>query len=182
MAEDKTLRIYGLVSDSIVDGPNLRFSVFVQGCAHGCKGCHNPESHDPNGGYTKDIGEIFDEIEANKLVHDVTFSGGEPFDQAAACAVLAEKLKSKGYGIWAFTGYLYEDLLRASQNDRGIADFLNQIDVLVDGPFVEDLSSYELDWKGSSNQRLIDLHKTRESGNIKLWEPERIEYRIPSNW
>ena len=186
------IRIYGEVPDSIVDGPGLRYSVFVQGCSHGCPGCHNPESHAPDGGTLSTVDEVFARIRANGLVHDVTLSGGDPFEQAEACAELAERLKAEGYGVWAYTGYLYEDLAaRAAACDRcqspvtdseAIARLLAAIDVLVDGPFVEALQSYTLKWRGSSNQRLIDMAKTRAAGEIVLWENEQYVLQKPPSW
>ena len=110
--ENIPIRLYGAVPDSIVDGPGLRYAIFVQGCSHGCPGCHNPESQPSDGGTLTTVSAVLDDIHANGLVHNVTFSGGEPFEQAEACAALARQLKAEGYGIWAYTGYLYEDLLR----------------------------------------------------------------------
>lgn len=110
------IRLYGAVPDSIVDGPGLRYGVFVQGCTHHCPGCHNPESQSADGGTLTTTDAVLADIRANGLVHDVTFSGGEPFEQAAACAELAQRLKAEGYGIWSYTGYLYEDLLRTARS------------------------------------------------------------------
>ena len=106
------IRLYGTVADSIVDGPGLRYAVFVQGCSHGCPGCHNPESHPAEGGTLTAIDALVADIRANGLVHDVTLSGGDPFEQPEACAEVARRLKVAGYGLWAYTGYRYEDLLR----------------------------------------------------------------------
>lgn len=188
------IRLYGAVPDSIVDGPGLRYGVFVQGCTHRCPGCHNPESQPVGGGTLTTVDAVLDDIRANGLIHDVTLSGGEPFEQAVACAELARRLKEEGYGIWTYTGYLYEDLLRiaraadaatsvadvASDADpavpasapapahldpQGVRDLLAYVDVLVDGPFVESLKSLALKWCGSSNQRLIDLAAMRAAGD-----------------
>lgn len=177
-----SIRIFGLADESIVDGPGLRFSVFVQGCTHACPGCHNPESHSPVGGELRSVDSIVRQIHENKLIKDVTLSGGEPFEQACECAHLAARLKDDGYGIWAFTGYLYEDLLKMSKEDGCIADLLDHIDVLVDGPFVESLRSLELDWRGSSNQRVIDMAKTRESGKVVEWKQPSMCFEKPANW
>ncbi len=106
------IRLYGAEPDSIVDGPGLRYAIFVQGCTHGCPGCHNPDSQPHEGGTMTTVDALLADIRANGLVHDVTFSGGEPFEQAAACAELARRLKDLGYGIWTYTGYRYEDLVR----------------------------------------------------------------------
>lgn len=122
--EDMTICLYGAVPDSIVDGPGLRYAVFVQGCSHSCPGCHNPDSQPVEGGTPTTIGAVLADIRANGLVHDVTLSGGEPFEQAAACAALARQLKAEGYGIWTYTGYLYEDLLRCAEG-AGQAELRN---------------------------------------------------------
>ncbi len=173
--------MYGTASDSIVDGPGLRFSVFVQGCTHHCEGCHNPESQPSQGGYLQSIESIFQEILDNKLAQGVTLSGGEPFEQCEACLELAKLLKEKGYNIWIYSGYLYEDLM-AGNPDPLAPELLACCDVLIDGPFVKALNSYDLKWKGSSNQRIIDLAKTRDTGKIVLWESEELDFQKPSSW
>ncbi len=171
--EPSRIRLFGTAPDSIVDGPGLRFGVFVQGCPHDCPGCHNPESHDPMGGYEESIEGLVDEIAANKLIHDVTISGGEPFAQPAACATLARHLKERGFGIWVYSGYTYEQLCKGAEEDAGTAELLRMADVLVDGPFIEREHSYTLRWKGSANQRVIDLQKTRSNpeDEVVLWQP-----------
>lgn len=176
------IRIFGVVEESIVDGPGIRYSIFVQGCSHGCPGCHNPESHSPKGGELRSIESVLGGIRSNKLIAGVTLSGGEPFEQPHACAVLAQQLKTDGYNIWTFTGYLYEDLMKMSQANPDIACLLDNIDVLVDGPFVEELKSLELDWRGSSNQRVIDLAKTRDIGAIVEWKQPEMLFEKPANW
>lgn len=176
------IRIFGVVEESIVDGPGIRYSIFVQGCSHGCPGCHNPESHSPKGGELRSIESVLGGIRSNKLIAGVTLSGGEPFEQPHACAVLVQQLKADGYNIWTFTGYLYEDLMKMSQANPDIACLLNNIDVLVDGPFVEELKSLELDWRGSSNQRVIDLAKTRDVGAIVEWKQPEMVFEKPANW
>lgn len=181
-AKDAPIQIFGLVSDSIVDGPGLRFGIFVQGCSHKCPGCHNPESQPVIGGTTYTLAQIRDEILANKLISGVTFSGGEPFEQVDACAALAKKLKEDGYKLWAYSGYLAENLLSKAESDPATRTFLENIDVLVDGPFVESLHSYELDWRGSSNQRLVDMPKTISSGQIIEWAPPSFEVSAPPSW
>lgn len=182
MENPLNIRMYGTVNDTIVDGPGLRFGVFVQGCSHHCPGCHNPESQPADGGTVRTVAEVYDEIKANPLVHKVTLSGGEPFEQPEACAQLARALKADGYDVWAYTGYLYEDLLRLSEGNAAIADLLSAIDVLVDGPFVQSLHSYELKWRGSSNQRLIDMAKTRQRGEVVLWESPTFAFERPKSW
>ena len=161
------MRIASTVSDSIVDGPGLRFTVFTQGCPHHCPGCHNPETHDVHGGTQRDVEEIAAAMGKNPLTQGLTLSGGEPFLQAADCAVLARAAKNLGWNVWTYTGYRYEDLLAADRPDWQA--LLAETDVLVDGPFVEKLKSYDALFRGSTNQRLIDLPATRRQGKVVLW-------------
>lgn len=204
--ENATISLYGTVPDSIVDGPGLRYAVFVQGCSHHCPGCHNPESQPAEGGTETTLAALLADIRANGLAHDVTLSGGEPFEQPKACAALAAELKRNGYGIWCYTGYLYDDLAGRAEaartqqaqreeagltgnaltegiaDDLAVGDLLDSIDVLVDGPFVEARKSLELKWCGSSNQRLIDVPATRRTGSVVEWQPTSFSLEKPSNW
>ena len=182
MGEPRDIRIYGIVHDTIVDGPGLRVGVFVQGCGHGCPGCHNPESQPREGGSLRTTSEVVEEVRSNPLVRSVTLSGGEPFDQADACAEIARELKGLGYSVWAYSGYLYEDLAARAVDDGGVAGLLGNIDVLVDGPFVESLKSLELKWRGSSNQRLVDVPATRRRGEVVLWEQPSFVPKKPASW
>lgn len=111
-----TLRLYGTAPDSIVDGPGLRFAVFVQGCTHGCPGCHNPESQPHEGGNVRTLDDLMAEIAANKLSQGITISGGEPFEQAAACAELARRAHELGLNVWTYSGYTYEQLTKAASS------------------------------------------------------------------
>lgn len=181
MSEAASLRLFGTATDSIVDGVGLRYAVFVQGCTHRCPGCHNPESQPSEGGYIASIDELVREIEGNKLIGGATLSGGEPFEQCDACVALARKLKGHGLNLWVYSGYLYEDLI-AGKPDAHAPDLLALCDVLVDGPFVEALHSYDLKWRGSSNQRVIDLNATRERGVVVLWREQDDFPEIPSSW
>ena len=137
-----TLRMYGTAPESIVDGPGLRFSVFVQGCTHHCPGCHNPESQPSDGGYLCEPADIVHEIHKNKLIHGVTLTGGEPFEQVEGVFELAQLLKAEGYDLWIYSGYLFEDLMAGHPHEKA-PDLLALCDVLVDGPFVEALHSYD---------------------------------------
>lgn len=161
------IRVSGIVNDSIVDGQGLRLSVFTQGCPHGCEGCHNPESHDFAGGTLRDTDEIIAAMKKNPLLSGVTLTGGEPFCQPEPCLAIAKAAHGMGLNVWAFSGYLYEDLLALAP------ELLNEVDVLVDGPFILAERSLELKFCGSRNQRLIDVKKTREKGEIVLWEAPR---------
>lgn len=167
------MRIYGVVTDSIVDGPGYRTAVFTQGCPHHCPGCHNPESHDPQGGTEWTLDALEAKFTGNPLLDGITLSGGEPFAQPDACAELAKRAHAKGLTVWTFTGYLYEKLLEKAGDDPAIGELLRQTDVLVDGPFLLEERSLELLYKGSKNQRTIDLNKTRAAGEIVLYtQPE----------
>lgn len=162
------MRIANTVSDSIVDGPGLRFTVFTQGCPHHCPGCHNPETHDPAGGREVTLEELTAELEKNPLIEGLTLSGGEPFAQAAACAQLARAAHERGLNVWTYSGYRFEQL-RDSGNPDWTA-LLAQTDVLVDGPFLEKEKSYELHFRGSRNQRLIDVRQSLAQGRVVLWQ------------
>ena len=157
------VRIAGLVNDSIVDGTGLRFGVYVQGCPHGCRGCHNPQSHDFQGGKEMDTANIWARIEANPLLDGLTFSGGEPMCQPAPLTELAKKAKAKGLNVWAYTGYTVGELLAKSGE---VKEFLSYIDILVDGPYLEAERSLELKFRGSRNQRIIDLVQTIATGSV----------------
>lgn len=176
-----TIRLYGTAIDSIVDGPGLRYAVFTQGCSHRCKGCHNPDSWSLEGGYDASIEELAEEIRSNKLISGVTLSGGDPLLQSEACIELARRLKDTGYDLWIYSGFLYEDIMSGAQGEAAV-ELLSLCDVLVDGPFVEDLHDYELKWRGSTNQRLIDLRKSREAGVPIFWESDEITTQMPPAW
>ena len=177
-----TINLYGTAPDSIVDGPGLRYAVFVQGCTHHCPGCHNPESQPVVGGTPTAISDVLADIRANKLITGVTLSGGEPFEQPAACAALARALKADGYNLWAYSGYLYEQLLARAEAEPAVAELLAIIDVLVDGPFVEGQKSYTLKWRGSDNQRLIDVPRSQAEGRVVLWSNESYVPEKPPSW
>ena len=177
------MRIANIVQDSIVDGPGLRFVVFVQGCTHGCKGCHNPDTHDPTGGYEISVAEILDMIRKNPLVSGVTISGGEPFDQAWECARLARGASEMGLNVWVYTGYWFEDIYEANLPEWDL--LLEWTDVLVDGPFIESMKSYEAKFRGSWNQRMIWVPASFENfPEVRLWrEPEYMvrEFGVPES-
>lgn len=181
MGAVETIRIFGEAPDSIVDGPGLRYGVFVQGCKHACPGCHNPESQPMDGGKVEQISDVVSRIAKNRLCHGVTISGGEPFEQAEACAELARQVRDLGMNVWVYSGYTYEDLASGNVGQAAL-DLLNQADVLIDGPFVQVLHSYDLQWRGSSNQRIIDMNETRARGAIVLWSAEESFPEKPASW
>jgi anaerobic ribonucleoside-triphosphate reductase activating protein len=156
------MRIAGLVQDSIVDGPGLRFTVFTQGCPHHCEGCHNPETHDPNGGSEISVEDVIKKMLSNPLTDGLTLSGGEPFAQAGDCAMIAEAAKNAGLNVWTYTGYTIEQLFNTS--DPYVRKLLSLTDVLIDGPFILPKRSLNIKWRGSTNQRLLDGLKSLEEG------------------
>lgn len=156
------MRIAGIVQDSIVDGEGIRLTVFTQGCPHRCPGCHNPETHDFNGGRMIDTSEIIAMLDANPLLDGVTLSGGEPFCQPEACKVIADAAYERGLNVWCYTGFTWEALVqRACPQELAL---LNSIDVLVDGRYMEEQRTLELPFRGSRNQRIIVLRNGKGSG------------------
>jgi len=147
------MRIHDTIHDSIVDGPGLRYVVFTQGCPHRCSGCHNPETHDPTGGRKVSVDELIADMRKNPLLDGLTLSGGEPFSQAEDCAKLAKAAHESGLNVWCYTGWTLEKLREMPEADI----LLREVDVLVDGAYVEAERSLILPWRGSANQRVIDL-------------------------
>lgn len=166
------IRLFGTQNDSIVDGPGVRYAVFVQGCIHNCPECHNPGSHDINGGYLSDTDILLDEISRNPLLDGVTFSGGEPFLQPQPLIRLAKDIKNlnRDLNIMVYTGYTMEEIVSGADEENRWMEFLGCMDVLVDGRFIKELKSLELNFKGSSNQRIIDTVKTLKEGRIVFAE------------
>ena len=185
MQPDKTtgaafIRVSGFVNESIVDGPGIRMVIFAQGCERRCPGCHNPETHDPGGGRLVSAGEIMAVAKKNPLLRGLTFSGGEPFLQAAAFSRLARMAHDAGLDVMTYTGYTIEEILEhgkigdsvavacdigardsgAPSDADGFLDLLYQTDILVDGPFIQELRTLDAPYKGSSNQRVIDVAAT----------------------
>ena len=156
------LRIALLIDDSIVDGSGLRYAIYVQGCPHHCPGCHNPQTHDFTGGQVMDTAEIWTEIRENPLLSGITFSGGEPFSQPKPLLELAKKAHDEGLSVWAYSGWTFEELL--TQGDKDMKALLRETDVLVDGAFQQDQRSLELSFRGSKNQRLIDVQTSLKEG------------------
>ena len=162
------IKISGVVNDSIVDGNGFRLTVFTQGCPHHCPGCHNPETHNPKDGFWADTEDIMDVVKENPLLDGITLSGGDPFMQSVPCTLLAEETHKLGLNVWTFTGYTWEELW--AEQDAEKLELLRHTDILVDGPFLLAERSLELRFKGSKNQRTIDVKKSLETGNIMLWE------------
>ena len=157
------LRLFGCVNDSIVDGPGLRYAIFVQGCYHNCLGCHNPKSHDVNGGYLKEIDE-------NPLLDGVTLSGGEPMLQVEALIELSKEIKKRNLNIVLYSGYTYEQIISDVNKKR----LLELCDMLVDGKFELEKRSLSLLYRGSSNQRLINIQKSLKQDCIIEYDESEI--------
>lgn len=155
------LDLAGIVNDSIVDGPGIRMTVFCQGCPHHCQGCHNPETWEFSCGTPMEEERIVEIVRTNPLCCGVTFSGGEPFAQAEGFGKLAQLLKKKGYEVASYSGYTFEQLLNGTQAQK---ELLQSIDVLIDGPFVLSEKSLEISFRGSRNQRIIDVPKSLAAG------------------
>ena len=156
------LDLAGIVEDSIVDGPGIRTTVFGQGCPHHCEGCQNPETWEFGCGTPMAVERIVEIVKANRLCRGVTFSGGEPFAQAAGFAKLAKRLKAEGYEVASYSGYTFEQLLKGNAAQR---ELLESIDVLIDGPFLLAERSLEVAFRGSRNQRIIDVKKSLPLGS-----------------
>jgi anaerobic ribonucleoside-triphosphate reductase activating protein len=170
MGNPDMIRMAGIVRESIVDGPGIRFTVFCQGCPHKCEGCHNPETHDFNGGKDVSIYRILEEIDKNPLLAGVTFSGGEPLCQPEPFSRLAKEVKGRGLNVTVFSGYTYEEIVKMSEDDKNVKCLMDNTDILIDGQFVLGQKDLTLQFRGSQNQRVIDLNKTRENGEIVLWK------------
>ena len=155
------LDLSGIVSDSIMDGPGIRTTIFCQGCPHHCPGCHNPETWDFGCGTMVPVEDLVDVVRSNPLCRGVTFSGGEPFAQAAGFAKLAKLLKEKGYEVASYSGYTFEELLEGSDDQKAL---LAAIDILIDGPFLMSEKSLEIAFRGSRNQRILDVKKSLAEG------------------
>ena len=162
------ISLSGVTGDSIVDGPGLRLTIFTQGCPHHCPGCHNPQTHDPDGGSWGDTEDILAAAAENPLLDGITLSRADPFMQPVPCLKLAKGAHKLGLNVWTYTGYTWEALWQ--ENDPQKIDLLKETDVLVDGPFLLAERSLELRFCGSRNQRLIDVKKSLEAGEIILWE------------
>ena len=165
-----TIRLYGLQAESIVDGKGYRTAIFTQGCPHHCEGCHNPDSHTIDGGTDWVLDDVQKKYTNNPLLDGITLSGGEPFMQAQQCAELARRAHAGGLSVWTYSGYTLEALQSMAGRNPDVEALLLETDVLIDGPFLLRERSLELPFCGSKNQRVIDMQKTRSTGEVTLWE------------
>lgn len=162
---DMKLQVAGFLDNSLVNGEGLRSVVFVSGCNHNCPGCHNIDMQNYDYGESVDVKLVFEKIQKNMpLIKGVTFSGGEPFQQAEALCELASMVKKEGLNLWCYTGYTYEYILKSK--DKYKLELLKHIDVLVDGPFIESLKENAPKYVGSSNQRILNLNESSIGGEI----------------
>lgn len=157
-----------LQTDSIVDGLGIRTVLWTQGCSHNCPNCHNPSTHDFNGGELVELEDVIDAIYDLEGQDGVTFSGGDPMFQAKQCAILAKVVHELGMNVWAYTGFTYEQLIDHGNPD--ILEFLSEVDVLIDGKFDINKRSLDLEFRGSSNQRVIDVPKSLENHKVTLFD------------
>ncbi len=159
------IRLFGVSNDSIVDGPGIRYAIFVQGCPHNCLGCHNPKSHSFTEGYLENTDTLLKNISLNPLLDGVTFSGGEPFCQAKPLIQIAKQVHKKGLNVMTYTGYTFEYLYKCCGD---MFELLKNTDILVDGLFDLSQRSIDLKFKGSKNQRIIDVKKSLDLGTVVL--------------
>lgn len=157
-------RVSGIIGESIVDGTGLRTTIFFQGCPHACPGCHNPQTHNPDGGEERELDTILADIKKNPLLDGITLSGGEPFFQAEAAADLAKKAHEMGLNVWTYTGYTWEEIFSSDQ--PAWKKLLRQTDVLVDGRFLKQERTLDMPFVGSRNQRVIDVAKSFEENQV----------------
>jgi anaerobic ribonucleoside-triphosphate reductase activating protein len=162
------MRLSGITPESLVDGPGLRYVIFTQGCLHACPHCHNQQSWDINGGKEYTVKQIIRFIKQQKKIkRGVTFSGGEPFLQAEELAQAALAAHQRGWDVVTYTGFTYEELIADNSDD--VKALLAETDILIDGKYVHKLRSVKLQFRGSSNQRIINIPETQKKGQIVLW-------------
>ena len=164
--ENKDIRLAGIAYESLVNGTGIRRVIFAQGCKHNCAGCFNPETHDLLGGDVFDMDFLLEEIKSNPILTGVTFSGGDPFEQGEKFAYLAKEIKGNDLNIWCYSGYTFEYILEHRDERDGWHELLEYIDVLIDGKFVESLEEEGLKFRGSCNQRIIDVKESLEKKEV----------------
>ena len=163
-----------LQADSIVDGEGVRTVLWTQGCPHKCKGCHNPQTHDFDGGVEVDVEEVIEALSEIKRQDGITLSGGDPVCQSEACYEISKAAHEMGLNVWCYTGFTYETMLQNPKHRK----LLEEIDVLVDGKFILEEKSYDLYFKGSRNQRIIDVQRSLKEEKVVLVEKYAEEKKI----
>jgi anaerobic ribonucleoside-triphosphate reductase activating protein len=172
------VRIAGITKESVVDGPGIRMVIFAQGCPHQCEGCHNPQTHDPDQGLLMETDEILNMVAQARLIRGVTLSGGEPFLQAKPFSLLAKEIRLKNLDVVTYTGFTFEELLAISLKRPAVRALLANTDILVDGPYLAAERDLRLAFRGSRNQRLINVRRSLNEGRTILWE----DIAAVSNW
>lgn len=162
----ETIRLSGIAYESLVNGPGIRRVFFSQGCKHNCEGCFNPDTHDFNGGEERNMDELIKDVLKNPMIKGVTFSGGDPFERAEEFAYMAKRFKENKLSVWSYTGYTFEEIINNLEKRNGWKDLINNIDVLVDGKFDKNKMEDGLRFRGSSNQRIIDIKKSLQENKI----------------
>lgn len=152
----------GIVPESYTDGTGIRFAIFTQGCAHNCPGCHNPETHEFNAGTVVSIDKLMNMIKENPMLDGITLSGGDPLYQVEAACEIAKRAQEMGLNVWCYTGFKYEDIMKSKK----MSIILPYIDVLVDGEFIKACRDLSLPFRGSSNQRIIDIKESLKTRSI----------------
>ena len=164
----KNIRLAGIAYESLVNGPGIRRVFFAQGCRHNCEGCFNPDTHDFNGGEEKNMDELIEDVLENSMIKGVTFSGGDPLEQADKFASMAKKFKNNGLNIWSFTGYKFEHILNKMNEKKELKDFITNIDVLVDGKFDQNKKEDGIRFRGSTNQRIINVKESLNQNKVVI--------------
>ncbi|MDR0985798.1 MAG: anaerobic ribonucleoside-triphosphate reductase activating protein [Mycoplasmataceae bacterium] len=162
----RQIRLSGIAPQSLVNGQGLRKVYFSQGCTHHCKGCFNPETWSFKDGQLFDINKLVDTLKDESYLDGVTFSGGDPLQQAEPFSYLAEKVKQLGMNIWCYTGYTWNQVVELMSKDKYVNKLIRHLDIIVDGIFVESLKDDKLKYRGSSNQRIIDVQQTLKDKKI----------------
>ncbi|WP_212903757.1 anaerobic ribonucleoside-triphosphate reductase activating protein [Clostridium polyendosporum] len=166
MNNDKLIRLSGILHESLVNGPGIRRVFFSQGCKHNCPQCFNPETHSFEGGELRSMDVLIEDVKKNSMISGITFSGGDPLEQAEEFAYMAKKFKDIGLNIWCYTGYTFEYIINHLNEKREWKNLIENIDILVDGRFEMDKKDETLKFRGSSNQRIIDVKKSLEVGKV----------------
>jgi anaerobic ribonucleoside-triphosphate reductase activating protein len=172
--EEARIQISGVVEESIVDGPGLRYVLFTQGCPHVCPGCHNPETHSLSGGRFIPVAAVLAAIRENPLLAGVTFSGGEPFLQPDPLCLLAEEAHALGRNVVVYSGYTLEALRDLAAGSPAAARLIRLADLLIDGPYVEALRDLDLPFRGSRNQRILGREDIRAALEAPGHSPSRV--------
>jgi len=159
-----------LQCDSIVDGEGIRIVLWTQGCSHNCEGCHNPQTHSFNEGTLVEVEDIINQIKEFEFQDGITFSGGDPFFQPEACSIIAKYAKENNLNVWCYTGFLFEELVKLSTKNVHIKEFLDTIDILIDGPFKIEERDFNVKFRGSRNQRIIDVPSSLKENKTILYE------------